>query len=688
MMEVDAATATTTNGNHDEVEVIALEEEETAVQYKSQLELYQDALSYEEAEVARRSADNDQKMFLDTCNQVRSFMNEIFQLKNKQGAKMAEEVEKRRVQILMLVLNMRKLSRTQKVRVRLARDEALDGRQSVDGVTLQLQGLLYEVLHLHKEANRCLAAHTADKDIELMPVEEFYKDAPKEVSRPEVTRKDEHQQKLARLHHELTKRREQTETVKKLSGEQLTVSQQIDQHKTTLSSLAPRISTILQSTVPLQESLALPLTALKEQQDMSHLLPLPLYTLWLQTSAYSEAGDRMLCSIIRGDKDAAAVLHRKIQEEARNMTDVEPSSASDLLEVHPLRVEVTLSLQEGSSVMIIFQYAMQLRFIVSRSLVALKNTPINTNNSDVLTDTDLLAGLFPGDTGLLSPNPATHHQLFRIQGGAQGPHPPVPPHLGRAYKWAQQLSGLVFPDEVPGESSQQLSAQSEEIAAESLANQEPLSSERVHVTLSSIRRRLRARIELQIQVMKLNTVNATKDIPVSGADLPSLFPVAIATELVSWRATSWEDYSKAGSTKAFREEGLAREGGFQYRAHYKRKHASSAVDMYAYVCVSPDHPHTAPLFSLEVKWPEQYVSPAHVQQMEREVNVFWPELIPSVAVRGELLPRCLLRLAVCLDILAETVSKCQEKVYFRPARGPDRALPLKYLPKLRVFSHR
>ena len=56
------------------------------------------------------------------------------------------------------------------------------------------------------------------------------------------------------------------------------------------------------------------------------------------------------------------------------------------------------------------------------------------------------------------------------------------------------------------------------------------------------------------------------------------------------------------------------------------------------------------------------------QQMEREVNVFWPELIPSIAVRGELLPRCLLRLAVCLDILAETVSKCQEKVYFRPAR--------------------
>ena len=70
------------------------------------------------------------------------------------------------------------------VRVRLARESALEARQSVDGVTLQLQGLLYEVLHLQKEAQRCLLAHTADKDIELMPVQQFYQEAPKEISRP------------------------------------------------------------------------------------------------------------------------------------------------------------------------------------------------------------------------------------------------------------------------------------------------------------------------------------------------------------------------------------------------------------------------------------------------------------------------------------------------------------------------
>ena len=70
------------------------------------------------------------------------------------------------------------------VRVRMARENALEARQSVDSVTLQLQGLLYEILHLQKESQRCLLAHTADKDIELLPLEQFYEQAPEAISRP------------------------------------------------------------------------------------------------------------------------------------------------------------------------------------------------------------------------------------------------------------------------------------------------------------------------------------------------------------------------------------------------------------------------------------------------------------------------------------------------------------------------
>ena len=38
-----------------------------------------------------------------------------------------------------------------------------------------------------------------------------------------------------------------------------------------------------------------------------------------------------------------------------------------------------------------------------------------------------------------------------------------------------------------------------------------------------------------------------------------------------------------------------------------------AVDLVAYVCVSPDYPQTVPLFALEMKWGEQLCPFDHIQ---------------------------------------------------------------------------
>lgn len=70
------------------------------------------------------------------------------------------------------------------MRVRDARDKTAEARQSVDGVTLQLQNLLYEVAHLKKEVRRCLEFQSADQEIDLVPVEQFYIEAPESISRP------------------------------------------------------------------------------------------------------------------------------------------------------------------------------------------------------------------------------------------------------------------------------------------------------------------------------------------------------------------------------------------------------------------------------------------------------------------------------------------------------------------------
>jgi len=641
---------------------------------KSQLDLYNDALFYEETEVSRRSAEADQTQFLDTCRQVRVLMAEIVALKGKQGAKTAEEVEKRRVQIMMLVLNMRKLSRTQKVRVRNGRESSLEERQRVDGGTLQLQGLLYEVLHLHKEAKRCLQAHTADKEIELVPVEQFYAEAPEEIARPSQTRGDPHAQRLARLHHELEQRKQQTTTCESLSQEQLAVERQIEQHRSTLSQLGPRIKNIMQSTLPLQEALRLPLSAMWEQQELSHLLPMPLYTLWMQTSAYSEAGDTLLCSIIRGDKAKAEALEKQ----------PEGASPPDMLEVHPLHVEVTISLEAGSSVVIQFSYAQQLRFITSRCIVVGKDLDLSFK-SEVLADADLLSWLFPGDDGLHSPNPATAHQLQRLAPAA-APSTLVPPPLGRAYKWAQQLAGLAFPDPSPGESDMQLKELAADLRAEEATA--PVSSERVHVTLAAVRRRLAHRLALHAQLAKLAKAQKTTDIPL--APCPGLFPAAVAAELASFAPVAWADYEAATATAALREAGLVGRHGFPYRAVFRRKCGRKAgAELVGLAWLSPDHPRRVPLWALELRWPGRPVLPAHVQQLEAEVNVWWPELVADGA-QAELLPRMLWRLAACLDVYADAQggADAPSNAFFRPARGPDRAVPLKYLPKLRVFAQR
>ncbi|KAF2358354.1 THO complex subunit 5 [Trinorchestia longiramus] len=734
---------------------------------KSQVDWYKEALAYEETEVAHRPAAADQQLFIKTCNSIRGTMQEILSLKLKQTDKCGEAVEERRIKAMMLMLNLRKLSRTQKVRVRLAREEALDARQSVDGVTLQLQGLLYEVLHLQKEAQRCLLAHTADKDIDLLPVEQFYEQAPASISRPEVTKSDAHQQRLARLHWELEQRRGQTSLGEQLSSEHHTVQESINDLNTKLAALQPCINDVLQSTVPLQEALGLPLTAMRKQQDAAQLLPMPLYTLWMQCSAYSEAGDPLVCCMIRGDTDAAARLQQLQHEEqhktaaaaaaaaaaaesaeaaadgdsdndAEDSNDVSSRKSRDrsgrsgrgkahqsssagscnsgsgtavdpmqqMLELHPLHVEVTVSVKDGSSVVVQFHYASQLRLITTRTIVLAKHqhtVPGAVILTDVLSGPDFLDELFPGDHGVVSPNPATSHQLRRLQPtGAFLHHSAIIPHqLGRAYKWAQQLAGLAFPGLEQGEARLQKEALTN-LAHEIAQQSGEVSSDRVHVTLSALRRRLKSRLTLQQHLLQLQSATSTSCIPVPSECLSALFPGKVSTELVSWRPITWADYCELSSTAALREAGLATEHCFFFRALYQRRH----VDMAALVCMSADYPHTVPLIAVELKWGDQPCPYAHIQQLEAEVNVHWSELLVGGTDKSHVLPLMLYRLAMCLDVYTEAVSSRlhpadssvpppadslhfhKEKIFFRPARGPDRAFPLKYLPKLRVFAQR
>ena len=60
-------------------------------------------------------------------------------------------------------------------------------KQKVDSYHLQLQNLLYEVMYLQKEINRCLEFRSKDEEIDLIPLKQFYDEAPLDITRPVST---------------------------------------------------------------------------------------------------------------------------------------------------------------------------------------------------------------------------------------------------------------------------------------------------------------------------------------------------------------------------------------------------------------------------------------------------------------------------------------------------------------------
>ncbi|XP_076061140.1 THO complex subunit 5 [Oratosquilla oratoria] len=688
---------------------------------------YQANLEHEAEEANRRTEAEDQELFHKTCDHVRQLMNEILNLKTEKPEGWTRDVDERRVQVLVLMLTLRRLSRVQKVRVRESRDRTGEQRQRVDGVTLRLQNLLYEVSHLKKEVRKCLEFQSADEEIDLVPVEQFYKEAPDSISRPEDTVEEPHQQRLARLHWELEQRRGQTQLFDQLTQEKEAVAATIAEQEKKLASLAPRINTILEATKPLQDALELPLDTRREQQRMGRLLPTPLYTVWVQAGAYGEACDNLVHVEIRGDAEAARKLiaveeeskvdtnsdsdleqesaeensnRKKRNRRDQKMDSDESSEVRQILSLHPLHVNVTIKTKNSSSVVIAFHYLQNLRIVTTKCSLQLaeKTRP---NMTDVISGDAMLNCLFDGDDGTTSPNPATIYQLQRTRINLKDYLSTV----GRPYLWAQTLAGLVFTpaknkggaeDLVEGEgSSNHCVTAVPPPSTEQVCSQ--LSAEHMHITIKSIRRRLQSRVALQTQLLALEGANSTSAIPVPGDFIRQHFPGKVCSDLRSWQQITWSDYESLPSTQMLREAFIVTPQHLFFKAVFERKH----VKLEAFAAVSPNHPVVAPVFSLRLFWDGQHDSATdpHIRQMEAEVNIYWNELVSSHNDRLELLPLQLYRIAMCLDLYTEATSAHmdangpdaefhKEKIFFRPARGPDRAYPFKYLPKLGVFTQR
>ncbi|XP_069134404.1 THO complex subunit 5 homolog [Argopecten irradians] len=200
----------------------------------------------EEEEVESRNPQNDLTTFRKTCEEIRTAMTEIRKLKEKKGKDHSEEIEEKKINALLQFVVLKKLNRLAHVRCKKVRDATSEAKQRIDQYHLQLQNLLYETMHLEKEITRCLEFKSKDEEIELVSEEEFYQDAPKEVSRPEVTQADAHQRTLARLDWELEQRKRLDLKLKEAKDNKEKLEQEIKTKQEYLENLQPKLNTILQ----------------------------------------------------------------------------------------------------------------------------------------------------------------------------------------------------------------------------------------------------------------------------------------------------------------------------------------------------------------------------------------------------------------------------------------------------------
>ncbi|KAE8634083.1 hypothetical protein XENTR_v10002196 [Xenopus tropicalis] len=645
----------------------------------------------EEAEVDVRDPREDYQLYKDTCLDLQRLMSEIQDLKNKGGKDSAMEIEEKKVQSCVHFMTLKKLNRLAHIRLKKARDQTHEAKQKVDAYHLQLQNLLYEVMHLQKEITKCLEFKSKHEEIELVSVEEFYSEAPATISKPEITSTDSHQQTLSRLDWELEQRKRLAEKYKECLASKEKILKEIEIKKEYLNSLQPQLNSIMQASLPVQEYLSMPFDCMHKQYETARHLPPPLYVLFVQASAYSQACDRKLVVTIEGNVEEARALFKPPEDSQDDESDSDAEEEQttkrrrptlgvqlddkrkEMLKRHPLCVTLTLKCKEGSTLNLTFYFLMNLNILTVKVKIqpALElSTAISAG--DLLNPDLILSCLYQGDDGKTTPNPANRYQFDKI--GILSLNDYIS-ELGHPYIWVQTMGGLHFPTDQP---------------QPAVIADNALSASHMEKTINLLRARLLSRLSLHRQFASLEHGS----IPVS-LECQTLFPAKVISRLTKWNVITYEDYLALPYTKDVIECGLAKETDQYFYLLIER----GTAKLNGVVVLNPGYCAVPPVFSLCLNWKGERSSSNddNIRVMESEVNVYFKELC-GPPPGFQLLTNQIQRLCMLLDVYLETERHDNsvegphefppEKICLRLLRGPSRTKPFKYNYPQGFFSHR
>ncbi|XP_077152974.1 THO complex subunit 5 isoform X3 [Ranitomeya variabilis] len=645
----------------------------------------------EESEVDVRDPKIDYQLYKETCDDLQRLMAEIQDLKSKGSKDMSAEIEEKRIQSCVHFMTLKKLNRLAHIRLKKSRDQTHEAKQKVDAYHLQLQNLLYEVMHLQKEITKCLEFKSKHEEIELVNVDEFYREAPPEISKPETTSNDPHQQTLSRLDWELEQRKRLAEKYKESLAIREKILKEIEVKREYLNSLQPQLQSIMQASLPVQEYLSMPFDCLHKQYEIARHLSAPLYVLFVQASAYSQACDKKLVVSIEGSVEEAKALYKPPEDSQDDESDSDAEEEQttkrrrptlgvqlddkrkEMLKRHPLCVSLVVKCKDNSSLNLTFYFLMNLNILtVKAKVVPVSELTSSISAGELLYPDTVLSCLYPGDDGKKTPNPANQYQFDKV--GILDLSDYIT-ELGHPYLWVQTMGGLHFPTDQP---------------QQSVIADNTLSASHMEKTIKLLRSRLMSRLSLHKQFASLEH----GVIPISG-ECQNLFPAKVVSRLTRWSMIPYEDFVMLPYAKEVVEFGLAQDTHLYYSLMIER----GTAKLHGAVVLNPSYCLIPPLFSLCLSWKGERSSrnDENIRVMESEINVHYKELSgPSPGF--QLLTNQLQRLCMLLDVYLET--ECHdnsvegphefppEKICLRLVRGPSRMKPFKYNYPQGFFSHR
>ncbi|KAM7323232.1 hypothetical protein ACRRTK_017338 [Alexandromys fortis] len=463
----------------------------------------------EEAEVDLRDPGRDYDIYKYTCQELQRLMAEIQDLKSKGSKDVAIEIEERRIQSCVHFMTLKKLNQLAHIRLKKGRDQTHEAKQKVDAYHLQLQNLLYEVMHLQKEITKCLEFKSKHEEIDLVSLEEFYTEAPPNISKAEITMGDPHQQTLARLDWELEQRKRLAEKYRECLSNKEKILKEIEVKKEYLSSLQPRLNSIMQASLPVQEYLFMPFDQAHKHVDEAKALFKP------PEDSQDDESD--------SDAEEEQTTKRRRPTLGVQLDD----KRKEMLKRHPLSVLLDLKCKDNSVLHLTFYYLMNLNIMTVKAKVTTAVELITLIGAgDLLSPDSVLSCLYPGDHGKKTPNQANQYQFDKV--GILTLRDYVL-DLGHPYLWVQKLGGLHFPKEQP---------QHTVIADHSQ------SASHMETTMKLLKTRVQARLALHKQFASLED----GIVPVT-SDCQYLFPAKVVSRLVKWVIIAHEDYMELHFTK-------------------------------------------------------------------------------------------------------------------------------------------